>query len=94
MASNLARVFEPIYGLGWRQGDHSVEVPETLSLKVTSESEIRLSGVVELPKNLLGCMAELSLRSNANGVSQWNVVLSAQPPIVPVTGFAQSSDDV
>ena len=94
MASNRARAFEPIYGWGWRQDDRPVEVPETLSLKIITESEAEVSGVVDLPEQYSGCMAELSLRSKALGTTQWNVVLSGQPPFVPITGFAQSSDDV
>jgi hypothetical protein len=94
MASNAAHVFEPIYGWGWRQGDHSIDVPETLSVRGSTESDSRLSGVVELPERFSGCLAELSLRSKANGKTQWNVVLSAQSPFVAVTGYVQSTDDV
>jgi hypothetical protein len=91
MPINLARAFEPIYGWGWRQGDHSIDLPEPFELLVAEESATVVTGVIQPPHQFAGCDAKLGFRGAIGGLAQWNVILSGKSLTYPITGNAQSN---
>ncbi len=86
-------VYNPVYGWGWRQGEHSIAVPEPFALVTTVATDGGPSGLVQAPHQFSGCNASLSLRGNAGGLARWNVTITGGSLSEPVTGFAQSITD-
>ncbi len=84
------RVYNPVYGWGWHQGEHSIEVPEPFALATTVITDGGLSGVVQAPHQFAGCDAKFSLRGNAGGLARWNVTITGGSLSETVTGFAES----
>jgi hypothetical protein len=91
MPDNLVSAFKPIYGWGWRQGDHSIDVPEPFELLVAEESVAVVTGVVQPPHKFSGCNAKLTFRGELGGLRQWNVIFSGKSLADPITGNAQSN---
>lgn len=87
------RVFKPIYGWGWRQGDSSIEVPAPFELAITSGAGRDLRGTIGPPHQFAGRSAWLTLRSKDGDAVHWSVMLGDPTDPDYVSGSAESEDE-
>ena len=81
--------FKPIYGFGWRCGRARTEVPDSFIVRVEGSGSSTVEGIIEGPHEYEGRKVSLSLRSAADGVKHFNVLIRAENNSEEVTGFAE-----
>jgi len=81
---------KPVYGWGWflTEGP-SIDVPSEFVLCTIEEDESTISGTIEAPHQYENKTVVLTVRSEHEGITHYNVLVYDSSNQVELTGFAE-----